>query len=313
VGINFISTGNTMRTMNYFAYGSNVNFVELFERATAAGVKNPAEHFRVAAKTNVFLHDYKLGFTRFSKSRNGGVLDLVRAKGHYVRGALIAVSEEGLKFLDHKEGVANGAYERFDCVVAINGKEEAAVSYKVKSPAAQYIKPHPDYVKVVVTGFQRLDIDSAQVIAASQNEPAACRLCNLFVYGSLRRGAARHHYLVDAGIKKALPAEKFGQLYDCGNFVGMYLNPEPDSARLVQGEGYNIDQIETLLERLDQVEGFYGDGNPNNLFRRVVTDFAVGERGRVELGWVYVLTTLRPQEKQIAAIGSSSQVITVVH
>ena len=57
-----------------------------------------------------------------------------------------------------------------------------------------------------------------------------------------------------------------GLLYDLGPFPGMVLRSK---GGLVMGEVHRFSQVETVLEILDEVEEYYGEGNPNNLNRRV--------------------------------------------
>ena len=57
-----------------------------------------------------------------------------------------------------------------------------------------------------------------------------------------------------------------GLLYDLGLFPGMILKSKGGQ---VMGEVHRFSQIETVLGILDEVEEYYGEGNPNNLYRRV--------------------------------------------
>ena len=91
---------------------------------------------------------------------------------------------------------------------------------------------------------------------------------HVFVYGSLKQGEPL--YLLD-GIKDlrlgVLPARmRGGSLYDLGLFPGMILK---SNGGVVMGEVQRFRQIETVLGILDEVEEYYGEGDPNNLYRRV--------------------------------------------
>ena len=91
---------------------------------------------------------------------------------------------------------------------------------------------------------------------------------NIFVYGSLKRGQSL--YFLE-GIKdlrlEVLPARvQGGLLYNFGPFPGMILKSEGGA---VMGEIHRFRQIEAVLTILDEVEEYFGDGNPNNLYRRV--------------------------------------------
>ena len=91
----------------------------------------------------------------------------------------------------------------------------------------------------------------------------------VFLYGTLKRGEPL--YFLD-GIKdlrlEILPARiQGGLLYNLGLFPGMVLK---SSGGVVMGEVHRFRHIETVLDILDQVEEYYGEGDPNNLYRRVV-------------------------------------------
>jgi len=90
----------------------------------------------------------------------------------------------------------------------------------------------------------------------------------VFFYGTLKQGQPL--YLLD-GIKdlrlEVLPARvQGGLLYNLGLFPGMILKSD---GGVVMGEVHRFRQIETVLGILDEVEEYYGEGNPNNLYRRV--------------------------------------------
>ena len=91
---------------------------------------------------------------------------------------------------------------------------------------------------------------------------------HVFFYGSLKQGQPL--YFLE-GIKdlrlEVFPARmQGGLLYDLGLFPGMILKSK---GGLVMGEVHRFSQIETVLGILDEVEEYYGEGNPNNLYRRV--------------------------------------------
>ena len=91
---------------------------------------------------------------------------------------------------------------------------------------------------------------------------------NIFVYGSLKQGEPL--YFLE-GIKdlrlEIFPARvQGGLLYNLGLFPGMILK---SNAGVVMGEVQRFRQIETVLGILDEVEEYYGEGDPHNLYRRV--------------------------------------------
>ena len=109
---------------------------------------------------------------------------------------------------------------------------------------------------------------------------------HVFFYGSLKQGEPL--YFLE-GIKdlrlEVLPARmQGGLLYNLGLFPGMILKSD---GGVIMGEVHRFRQIETVLGILDEVEEYYGDGDPNNLYRRVMHEAELlnGE-GSISC-WVY--------------------------
>ena len=112
------------------------------------------------------------------------------------------------------------------------------------------------------------------------------KLGNVFVYGSLKRGQPLYSLegLEDLRLE-VLPARmQGGLLYNLGPFPGMILK---SNGGAVRGEVHRFRQIEKVLDILDEVEEYYGEGDPNNLYRRLEQDaeFLNGE-GSITC-WVY--------------------------
>lgn len=125
----------------------------------------------------------------------------------------------------------------------------------------------------------------------------------LFVYGSLRRGRERGHFLSPEKTKFIGPATIKGALYAVGDFPGLVLNSPthnhstPTSASLparqeahdvyVQGELFEIFDPVTFFATLDVIEGYWPDQAERSLFvRRLIA--VQTEKGEVE-AWAYVL------------------------
>jgi hypothetical protein len=96
----------------YFAYGSNLG---------QSILRRPDRCPRAEQVGIARVDGYRLGFTRHSERRGGGVADLVEAVGSVVWGALFDLSLDGFDALDKAEGVAIGAYARniWKCVRVI--------------------------------------------------------------------------------------------------------------------------------------------------------------------------------------------------
>ncbi len=91
----------------YFAYGSNMNAVRLFEdRLKPEGI---AGGERIAGR----LDGWRLAFNKRARTPPGaGAGNIVPAAGEAVHGTLNLLPPRGFEILDRYEGVAGGHYER---------------------------------------------------------------------------------------------------------------------------------------------------------------------------------------------------------
>ncbi|UCE83453.1 MAG: gamma-glutamylcyclotransferase [Deltaproteobacteria bacterium] len=109
---------------------------------------------------------------------------------------------------------------------------------------------------------------------------------HVFFYGSLKRGEPLY-FLED--IKdfrlEVLPAKvQGGLLYNLGLFPGMILK---SNSGVVMGEVHRFRKIETVLGILDQVEEYYGEEDPQNLYRRVKYRAELLDGGGSVSCWLY--------------------------
>jgi gamma-glutamylcyclotransferase (GGCT)/AIG2-like uncharacterized protein YtfP len=95
----------------------------------------------------------------------------------------------------------------------------------------------------------------------------------VFIYGSLRRGAARPMSTKFPKSKFVAEAKVNGSLYDLGAFPGLILN---ESNALVSGEVYEIDDV--TLKLLDEFEA------SDNYCRKQV---AISLGDNTSSGWTY--------------------------
>lgn len=102
---------------------------------------------------------------------------------------------------------------------------------------------------------------------------------HIFVYGTLRRGAAMHA-LLSPGAEWEGSARMRGRLYDLGHFPGFV---DGRAGNWVQGELYRLSGADpaALLDSLDRYEG--------TAFRREVRE-AVRDGGTRMQAYVYVFT-----------------------
>jgi hypothetical protein len=90
------------------------------------------------------LENYKLGFTRHSDDRNGGVADIISSHGDFCWGVVFDVTQTDLDILDEKEGVKYGSYRRFTLP---NGMVTYEVVQKEKC-----VQPSNKYVDIIIEG-----------------------------------------------------------------------------------------------------------------------------------------------------------------
>ncbi|MGD8370272.1 MAG: gamma-glutamylcyclotransferase [Syntrophobacterales bacterium] len=108
----------------------------------------------------------------------------------------------------------------------------------------------------------------------------------VFVYGSLKRGEPLY-FLEDIQDFRleVLPAKvRGGLLYNLGLFPGMILK---SNGGAVMGEVHRFLKIETVLGILDQVEEYYGEEDPHNLYRRVKYRAELLDGGGSVSCWLY--------------------------
>lgn len=130
----------------YFAYGSNMSSTQLKERC-------PSVRFECAAE----LRGFRLGFTRFSEKRNGGVADIVAAVGETVWGAVFDLEEADLRELDRFEGarMSPPAYRRRDVQVRpLDGMALDAITYEVVAKTTVDLSPTSEYHGLIVQGAE---------------------------------------------------------------------------------------------------------------------------------------------------------------
>jgi cation transport regulator ChaC len=127
--------------MYYFAYGSCMNELD-FSR-------NVKQFTRLGRAE---LHHYKLGFTMYSGSRDGGVADVIDFPDEVVEGILYVVDEQGVKELDKREGHPN-FYERIYVDIQYNGQLiERVVTYQGVNQNLHEYAPSSDYSNIILVG-----------------------------------------------------------------------------------------------------------------------------------------------------------------
>jgi len=130
-------------SMPYFAYGSNL-CQEALEKELGD---------QVAVLGPATLRNHRLAFTRASTNRNGGVADILPARGFTVRGVLYRLSESSWSALDAKEGTEKAAYRRVSVSLERpDGTTVEAIAYEVVDRSPTELTPSADYIDLLVRG-----------------------------------------------------------------------------------------------------------------------------------------------------------------
>ena len=147
----------------YFAYGSNMNAVRLFEeRLKPEGV---ARGERVAGR----LDGWRLAFNKRARTPPGaGAGNIVPATGASVHGTLNLLPPKGFEILDRYEGVAGGHYERrlVPVVRAYTGAAIEAVTY-VALLVGDELRPTRAYLGHLLAGRDLLPDDYCARLGAT--------------------------------------------------------------------------------------------------------------------------------------------------
>ncbi len=147
----------------YFAYGSNMDPVRLFDQRLAPRGLPRGE--RVAGR----LRDWRLVFDKPARLLKGAAAaNIVPAEGEVVHGTLNALPDAGFDVLDIYEGVADRQYERrtIRVVRGDTGEEVEAIVY-VALLQGEGLKPQRAYLDCLLAGRDLLPSDYWERLAAT--------------------------------------------------------------------------------------------------------------------------------------------------
>jgi len=128
------------------------------------------------------LFDYKLGFTRFSEHREGGVADIIKSPGDYLEGCLFKV--QSLTALDRREGHPT-IYKRRKIKVLVHSQMTYGTVwvYEVVNKVKKEFKPSEGYANLIREGARQFlsddyyaqlewNLDQVRVIKPSRKKKA---------------------------------------------------------------------------------------------------------------------------------------------
>ena len=138
--------------MFYFAYGSNMNWDDL-DKWCGEHDYSPI-HPGSDVEAGI-IKGYRLIFNHWSKSRNGGVLNIIRSMGNLVYGALFTLSDEDLQKIKEKEGPAYKLYPVN--VILADGRVVGAKTFKTKD-SRELFSPTDKYLEIVLAGAEYFNL-----------------------------------------------------------------------------------------------------------------------------------------------------------
>ena len=138
------------------------------------------------------------------------------------------------------------------------------------------------YCNLIENGLRKRKLPIGELKNAIEDFTPSYPIENIFAYGTLMKGEARHPTLSESSIGEGRLATTDGLLIDLDDYPGM-LTGEKGT---VYGEVYQIDQMYPTLRTLDTIEGFYGYQSTGSLFTRTIVQIKT-EQGR-ELSLIHI-------------------------
>jgi gamma-glutamylcyclotransferase len=136
----FIEKGNmASRTVWHFAYGSNMNRVQMLSRAG-----------KILEEHNASLPNYEV---RFNKKVRGGTAgaNIQMASGKTVHGVLYKLEENALRMVDRYEGVPEH-YRRIEVQVTPDGGQPVSAQIYIASKIEKGLRPSAPYLQAMLDG-----------------------------------------------------------------------------------------------------------------------------------------------------------------
>lgn len=128
-------------SVKYFAYGSNMHFGQMGERAPSAKVVGPGR-----------LEGYRLEFNVYSKRWEGGAANLEPDPQSHVWGVVWEMDDKDLAALDTFSGHPT-FYRREEVEVHTGSGDETCFTYRVAHQSG-FVRPTEDYMEVLRTAIQ---------------------------------------------------------------------------------------------------------------------------------------------------------------
>lgn len=154
-----------MSIINYFAYGSNMNWDDLDQWCR----KKNCKPIDPGTQTDVgYIEGYKLVFDKYSETRGGGALNIKQSSGNKVYGVLFYMQKEDFTKVSKKEGEK---YKKIPVnVVLREGRTIGAKTFKAENER-ELSEPTPEYLEIVLQGAKKfLDENCYKKIEQAANK-----------------------------------------------------------------------------------------------------------------------------------------------
>lgn len=137
--------------MNYFAYGSNMNWGDLDRWCDEHGYSSIDPGTLTEPGT---IKGYKLAFNNYPSFRKGGALNIIKSfHNDQVCGVLFKLNDQDFEKIEKKEG---SAYKSLPVNVFLqNGQVVGAKTFKAED-IKEYYPPMEEYLRIVLDGAERL-------------------------------------------------------------------------------------------------------------------------------------------------------------
>jgi gamma-glutamylcyclotransferase (GGCT)/AIG2-like uncharacterized protein YtfP len=263
------------------AYGSNLDSEDWDKFVARYAQSNVV--FRSLGK--VLIPDYGLVFDKYAHSRKGGVANIRYNKGSIAEAVLFDANDEAIRLLRQKEGHPNHYEEKEIYALREDGSELKAKTYiyPVSRSEKKFVKPSEEYLDICRKGYRKHGLEVKPLEAAAIYFPIH-QLEKVFFYGTLMRGEFRFEAVADMGVESVTRGKVRGSLTTNGSFPGLDLERYENFS---EGELFDFyGNIQEILTKTDNIEGFRSFGDPDNYFRRTCAYIDTGDNSR-ELAWVY--------------------------
>lgn len=106
----------------------------------------------------------------------------------------------------------------------------------------------------------------------------------MFVYGTLMKGFRNYDISIKGHEVSMVPARTRGKLWHLcdGDYPAM-----KEGGGWVYGELVEVDDFSKMIDIIDDIEDYFGPGDPNNEYDRILVPVEITNTGELELAYAY--------------------------